>query len=136
MTNELYKNYSFELESNLVPIAIVLPQEQEAVVGSIVKLDGRSSIDPEGNGLTYTWSFSQIPIGSRVEKFGFTNLEDDASIVTFAPDITGTYKVQLVVSDGSLDSDPSEAVVDVRIILVPYHQGFTPDASFIWNYLS
>lgn len=136
MSNELFKSYSYDLENNKVPIAIVLPSEQEVVVGSIVKLDGRSSIDPENNGLTYTWSFTQVPIGSQVEQFGFTNLEDDGSIVGFAPDITGTYKVQLIVSDNSLPSAPAEAVVECRVILVAHHQGYVPDASFIWNYLS
>ncbi len=134
--SDSFKDYSFELEKNKVPVAIILPSDQQGVVGSIVKLDGRSSIDPEGTGLTFTWSFSQIPIGSQVERFGFTNLEDDASIVTFAPDIIGVYKIQLIVSDGSLDSDPAIGSVDVRIILVPYHSGIVPDASFIWNYLS
>ena len=136
MGNELYQGTSFELEGNKVPVAVILPAEQEAVVGSIVKLDGRSSVDPEGTGLTYNWRFSQIPIGSQVEKFGFTPLEDDSSIVSFAPDIIGSYRVELVVSDGSLDSDPATSVIDTRIILVPHHTGFVPDAGFIWNYLS
>lgn len=131
-----HESFSFTLEGNRVPIAVILPGEIEAVVGSIVKLDGRASQDPEGNGLTYTWTFSQIPIGSQVELAGFTNLESDSSVVSFAPDIIGTYKVQLVVSDGSLTSDPAESTIDVRVILVPYHQGIIPDASFIWNYLS
>lgn len=119
-----------------LPIAVALPAEQEVVVGSIARLDGRSSIDPDDSGLTYAWSFTQVPIGSQVESFGFTDLEDDSSIVSFAPDITGSYKVQLIVSDGILFSEASESIIDVRVILVPHHQGFVPDASFIWNYLS
>lgn len=119
-----------------VPIAIIVPAEQEVVVGSIAKLDGRSSLDPNELGLIYAWSFSQVPIGSQVELFDFTELEADSSIVSFAPDITGTYKVRLIVSDGVNASDPTESLIDVRVILVPHHQGFVPDASFIWNYLS
>lgn len=136
MGNSGFKGYVFQTENNKVPVAIVLPTDQEIVVGSIARLDGRSSLDPEGNGLTFTWSFTQVPIGSQVETFGFTKLEDDSSIVSFAPDVTGTYKVQLVVADASLTSDPTEAIIDVRVILVPHHQGYVPDASFIWNYLS
>lgn len=131
-----HENFSFTLEGNNVPISVVLPGETEVVVGSIVKLDGRASQDPEGNGLTYAWAFSQIPIGSQVELAGFTDLESDSSVVSFAPDVIGTYKVRLIVSDGSLSSDPVESTIDVRVILVPYHQGIIPDASFIWNYLS
>lgn len=119
-----------------VPMAVIVPTEQEVVVGSIVQLDGRSSLDPNDLGLTYTWSFSQVPIGSQVGSFGFTDLETDSSIISFAPDITGTYKIRLVVSDGVTVSDPIDSIVDVRVILVPYHQGFVPDAGFVWNYLS
>jgi hypothetical protein len=136
MANEIYRNYDFQLEANQVPTALILPAEQEAVVGSLVKLDGRASVDPEQKGLTFKWRFAQVPIGSQVERFGFSSLEDDDSIVTFAPDVTGPYSIELIVSDGSLDSDPALATIDVRIILVPYHKGLVPDASFIWNYLS
>lgn len=137
MTTSIGKGYSATLEANRPPIALALPLEQEAVVGSIVKIDGRSSSDPEGSGLTYAWSFSQFPIGSQVDKVGFTNLESDSSVVSFAPDIIGIYKVQLVVSDSNnLTSDPVVVQIDTRIILVPYHQGITPDGSFIWDYLS
>lgn len=136
MTNDLYKSFSLETEDNAAPVARIVPSEQEVVVGAIVKLDGRSSTDPEDAPLMYLWTFSQVPIGSQVEAFGFSLIEDDGSVVGFAPDITGIYRVQLVVSDGSLSSDPDESLVDVRIILVPNHQGYIPDASFIWNYLS
>lgn len=131
-----HESFSFSLESNRVPVAVILPGDLEVVVGSIVKLDGRSSTDPEGNGLSYAWSFAQTPIGSQVETTGFTLLEEDSSVVSFAPDVTGTYKIQLIVTDGSLTSDPTISTIGVRVILVPHHQGFIPDASFIWNYLS
>lgn len=133
---DIFKTYGFELEDNRVPVAVILPADQEAVVGAIVKLDGRSSTDPNNSGLTYQFSFKQVPIGSQVGRFSFTVLEEDGSIVGFAPDIPGPYQVQLVVSDGSLDSDPVVAHIDVRVILVPHHQGLVPDASFIWSYLS
>jgi hypothetical protein len=121
---------------NTVPVAIISPAEQEVVVGSVVKLDGRSSFDPDDDDITYAWSFKQVPIGSQVESFGFTDLESDSSVVSFAPDLTGTYKIQLIVSDATDDSEPTESLVDVRVILVPNHQGLVPDAGFIWNYLS
>lgn len=121
---------------NETPLAIILPAEQEVIVGAIVRLDGRASVDTETSALTYSWSFTQVPIGSQVERHGFNLLESDSSVVSFTPDITGTYKVQLVVSDGSLSSIPVTAIVDTRIILVPHHTGFVPDASFIWDYLS
>ena len=135
--SQAYRNYVFGLEpTNKAPVAVILPAEQQAVVGSIIKLDGTASFDPEGNPLVFTWSFTKVPIGSQVEKTGFTKLESDSSIISFSPDITGPYEVQLVVSDGTIDSDPALAQVDVRVILVPHNEGYIPDASFIWNYLS
>lgn len=118
------------------PVATITPVEQEVVVGALAKLDGRLSVDPHGLSLTYSWTFTQVPIGSQVESFGFTDLEDDSSIISFAPDLSGIYKIRLVVSNGTQVSDPAESLVDVRIILVPHHQGFVPDAGFIWSYLS
>ena len=136
MSNTSFNQFILNLENSTVPVAVALPLEQKAIVGSIVKIDGRTSREPNGDPLTYTWTFSQIPIGSQVERFGFTDMEDDSSVVSFAPDVTGTYKIQLVVDNGSVTSEPFEVLVDVRVILVPYHEGFVPDASFIWNYLS
>lgn len=119
-------------------VAKVVPEDQEAVVGSIVKVDGRGSTSSGTAGpiTTWYWGFSQIPIGSQVASTGFTNIEEDGSVIGFAPDITGVYKIVLFVSDGTNFSDPVEAVVEVRVIIVPHHQGIVPDASFIWNYLS
>ncbi len=118
------------------PVATITPAEQEVVVGAIAKLDGRLSFDPNNLALTYSWTFTQVPIGSQVGAFGLTELEDDASVVSFAPDLSGTYRIRLVVSNGTDTSRPAESIIDVRIILVPHHQGFVPDASFIWNFLS
>lgn len=131
------RDYGFDLQSSTsIPVAIILPAEQQAVVGSIVKLDGTASFGPPGKTLSYAWSFTQVPIGSQAMKTGFAALEDDLSIVSFAPDVTGPYFIQLIVSDGSDDSDPALAQVDVRVLLVPHNEGYIPDASFIWNYLS
>lgn len=119
-----------------LPVANIAPAEQEVVVGAVARLDGRLSFDRTGLDLTYSWAFTQVPIGSQVATFGFTDLEEDSSVVSFAPDISGTYRVQLIVSSSAGASPPIESIVDVRIILVPYHQGLVPDAGFIWNYLS
>ena len=130
------RGYEFYVEAVLPPSAAILPAEQTSVVGALVKLDGRGTVDPQRLALTYTWEFTQVPIGSQVERFGFSNLEDDSSVVTFAPDVIGRYEVSLVASNGQVDSDIALAEVDTRVILVPHHQGIVPDASFIWNYLS
>jgi len=136
VTNRTVRGFDFNLEANRLPIAVITPPEQEAVVGSVVLVDGRASVDPEGRGLSYQWVFTQVPIGSQVERDGFTDIEDDSSIVSFAPDVIGHYQVQLIVNDGTDSSEPALGEIDTRLILVPHHKGFIPDAKFIWNYLS
>lgn len=54
--------------------------------------------------------------------------------VTFLPDIPGLYKFDLIVSDGSLFSEPSTTVINVLESSIP--RGCIPDLRFIWNYLS
>lgn len=135
----LAKGYSFGVEDNVGPVAIITPANQESVVGAVVKMDGRASFDTDGQPsgvITYQWSFSRVPIGSQVELTGFEPMDPDSTVVTFAPDVTGFYEVSLVVNDGSIDSDPTLGSVDVSVISVPNNRGITPDASFVWNYLS
>ncbi|MFB6262361.1 MAG: PKD domain-containing protein, partial [Bradymonadaceae bacterium] len=71
-------------------------------VGETVSLDGSGSSDPQGQTLTYAWSFKSRPSGS-------TATITDASKVSasFQPDEPGTYKIKLTVTDpdGNTDSD-------------------------------
>ena len=129
--------YAFTVEASPdLPVAIVAPTDQDAVVGSVVRLDGRSSFSPAGLGLTYSWSFKQAPIGSQVSADGFKDLEEDSSVVSFAPDIIGLYVVELVVNDGSFDSLPVDSSVNTKVVLVPQNLGIVPDVSWVWNFLS
>jgi hypothetical protein len=133
------KAYLFDVEDNTGPRAIITPDQQRSVVGSVAKMDGRASFDTATNPsgiLNFRWSFVRTPIGSQVELEGFTSLDPDDAVVSFAPDVPGLYEVQLIVDDGSIDSPPFVAAVDVSVIAVPNNQGIVPDASFIWNYLS
>lgn len=138
MANSL-QAYIFDVEDNTGPRAIITPDQQGSVLGSIVNLDGRASFDTAVNPsgiLNFTWSFIRFPIGSQVEIEGFTFLDPDSTVASFAPDIAGLYEIQLIVDDGSIDSSPATSTVDVAIIAVPNNQGLIPDAKFVWNYLS
>lgn len=74
-------------------------QDQTVDVGDQVQLDGSGSQDPEGDALTYQWSFQQKPQGSNA------SLSDpNAETPTFTADVGGDYIVGLVVSDGTNDS--------------------------------
>lgn len=131
--------YTFDVEANTGPRAIITPSTQNSVLGAVVKMDGRASFDtadtPTGI-LNYTWSFARVPIGSQVEQEGFNLLDPDGAVVSFVPDIPGFYEIQLIVDDGSITSDPFIASSDVAILQAPNNRGLIPDASFIWNYLS
>lgn len=131
------EDYAFTLQASPdQPVAVVAPTAQDTVVGAVVRLDGRSSFSPSGLDLTYAWSFKQVPIGSQVAADGFKSLEDDDSVVSFAPDVIGLYIIQLVVNDGSFDSEPVESEVNTKVVLVPQNLGIIPDLSWIWNFLS
>lgn len=130
-------DYTYTTEANPnAPTAVVAPTRQDAIIGSVVRLDGRSSISPTGADLTYTWIFKQTPIGSQVLVDGFKALESDGSVVSFAPDIIGLYVVELVVNDGSFSSLPAVSEISTKVVLVPQNLGIVPDMSWVWNFLS
>lgn len=74
---------------------------QTVIVSESVPLDGSQSTDPEGDGLTYLWDWAERPAASLAEIS-----EPTAAVTAFTADKPGTYSVELVVNDGSLDSDP------------------------------
>ncbi len=53
---------------------------------------------------------------------------------TFYPDVSGIWKFDLIVTNGSLSSALSEVVVNVTDTIVA--RGVTPDLTFVWGYLS
>jgi len=90
---------------NYPPVANAGP-DQTAFVMDTVQLDGSSSSDIDGDGLTYEWSFVSVPAGSAASL-------SDASVVdpTFVLDFPGTYVVELIVNDGLVDSDPDTVTI-------------------------
>lgn len=71
----------------------------EALVGSVVELDGSGSSDPDGDALDYTWVIIDAPSGSAAALInaGFVDPQ-------FVPDLPGVYTVSLVVGDGAAES--------------------------------
>jgi hypothetical protein len=82
---------------NLPPIADAGPDET-GTVGARAVVDGSASSDPEGQPLTYQWTLASEPTDS---KLGSTDLFDATSVTaSLVPDVSGTYTLSLVVSDG------------------------------------
>ena len=69
-------------------------------------LDGSKSTDMDGDPLTYAWTFVQRPAGSRAVLRNPTTVHP-----TFQVDAPGTYRVQLIVNDGQVQSAPDEVAI-------------------------
>ena len=65
--------------------------------GNKVTLDGSASSDPDGDRLSYKWSFKTRPSGSAT---GLAITNDTQAKAEFEPDVTGQYVLTLSVSDG------------------------------------
>lgn len=122
-------------QANEPPVAALSPASQRSVVGAVIRVDGRSSYDPEGAALTYTWSFTQVPIGSELDNTSF-RLQDGGEAATFVPDVAGTYVVRLVVNDGQFDSNPAEALTSIGLVQTPVCTDIVPDGRFFFRVIS
>ena len=84
--------------ANSAPVANAGP-DQSRLVGQTVTLDGSGSSDIDGDTITYAWTLSSVPVGSLAALTGATTINP-----TFVADVAGTYDVQLVVNDGTINS--------------------------------
>lgn len=94
---------------NLKPVANA-GTSQSVLVGETVLLDGSGSSDPNGDGLTYSWTLGSFPTGSLS-----AIADPTASMTSFIPDMPGSYVAELIVSDGLLESDPSTVQIQAAI---------------------
>ena len=78
-----------------------------------IRLDGGGSFDPDGDPMTYGWSFARVPEGSSLMEAEdvFSDNNTASSITTFLPDMMGTYIVSLVVTDSNNDSSVADSVI-------------------------
>lgn len=90
---------------NVKPVANA-GNNQAAVVGDTVFMDGSGSSDANGDPLTYGWSIVSAPVGS-------TAVLSDPTLAqtTLTPDVPGTYVVGLIVNDGFINSDPDNITI-------------------------
>jgi RHS repeat-associated protein len=93
---------------NTPPVADAGPA-QTVPVATLVQLDGSRSSDADGDRLTYRWSFVSMPVGSAA-----TPSDPTAVRPTFHVDLPGRYVAQLVVNDGTVDSEPATVAVSTE----------------------
>jgi predicted aspartyl protease len=93
---------------NTAPVASA-GADQAVFFGDTVTLDGSASSDVDGDGLTYSWSFTTKPKGSKAKLTGSTTVNP-----TFAIDVSGDYVVQLIVNDATVDSTPDTVAISTK----------------------
>ncbi|MCK6371669.1 MAG: PKD domain-containing protein, partial [Gammaproteobacteria bacterium] len=81
-------------------------RDEPGYTGILLQLDGSASVDPDGQPLSFSWSFVSRPAGSTATLADATTVRP-----SFTPDVTGDYEVQLVVSDGSVSSTPDTVLI-------------------------
>lgn len=85
--------------------------DQSVVANTVVNLDGTASSDPDGDQLSYQWSFLSIPANSTAVINSPTTAAPN-----FTPDLVGTYTAQLLVNDGQVSSVADTVNVEASIV--------------------
>jgi hypothetical protein len=67
--------------------------------GTLVQVDGSTSSDPQGLTLQFAWSLRNVPAGSKAALNSTSTVSP-----SFVADVSGSYDVALIVSDGVLSS--------------------------------
>ena len=93
--------------NNIRPVANA-GGNQSITIGDVASLDGTGSADGNLDPLTFAWSVAAKPEGSSAA-LGASY----AAQTTLSPELPGTYVVSLVVSDGIVDSEPSNVTITV-----------------------
>ncbi len=91
---------------NEAPAAAVNMDKDSAVVGDVIQLDGIDTSDPEGDPLSFTWSYYKVdPAAYRGiydKTIPYINMGTDRTM-NFIPDEHGLYYLKLEVSDNDVD---------------------------------
>ncbi|MGH2396794.1 MAG: PKD domain-containing protein, partial [bacterium] len=83
--------------------------DQTVFVNTTVQFGGNGSHDVDGDPLAYRWSLLNKPVGSTAAL-----VNDTAVNPSFAVDKSGTYTMQLIANDGTVDSASDQVVVSTQ----------------------
>lgn len=81
--------------------------DQAVNTSSVVTLNASASSDANGDTLTFQWTLSTVPAGSTAALSAPTT-----TAPTFTADIDGSYVIQLVVNDGTVNSAADTVTVE------------------------
>ena len=94
-----FKGRQWGARPNKPPVAIVTAR-QGLRADSAVYLPGDESYDPDGDTLSYRWSFASMPADSALDSTAISN--STGSSARFTPDVAGIWQVRLTVRDAWL----------------------------------
>ncbi len=86
-------------------------EDQTVDQGDAVQLDGSASVDPDGDVLSFWWTFTSFPGNSAPPLNGPSD-----EMPTFLAADAGIYLLELVVNDGQLSSVPDEVVISANAV--------------------
>jgi hypothetical protein len=93
-----------DANSNITPEANA-GSDLVVYVGTLATLVGAGSSDDDGDTLSYQWS--GVSPATSTSSFNNSTLVNP----TFIPDIAGTYTINLVVNDGTIESFPDTVII-------------------------
>jgi len=105
---EPWLDFALGATSGNRPPDAVLPKRMQGVPGDPIEIDGTLSGDRDGDRLSYEWTITKAPVGSKASLDG-----EGTAAVSLRADLPGEYRVSLRVSDGRLRSAPFETTVSV-----------------------
>lgn len=100
---------STQKANNIVPVADAGVEQGVPTVSTVI-LNGSESYDTDGDTLTYSWSLVEKPEGSTATLSNSTTFNP-----TFTADKDGSYVVELIVNDGTVDSAADYVVITSSI---------------------
>jgi hypothetical protein len=109
-----YQSFSLSVGANpLAPVALVIQGDLEVAPGAL-QLDGSPSYDPLGNPLGYSWMYVEGPEGMGPDTVDAPQLTESAQAkARVVLSRRGSYRFELIVSNGTLSSSPAAFVADV-----------------------